>query len=126
MTGQCVISGKFVLVRRRYPRAHVDAIEVLVLESAEFELPKIGATACLMVCVSSTSRLGVVMWAVRSYSISTESEGIPSSAVRMLLIGSFLGHAKLFRASQTAVRANVFGKQRYVTSSKKNTRKRQT
>ncbi|KAF8480818.1 hypothetical protein DFH94DRAFT_691907 [Russula ochroleuca] len=29
-------------------QAHTDAIEVLVLESAEFELPKICATACLM------------------------------------------------------------------------------
>jgi hypothetical protein len=49
MTGQCVILGKPVLVRRRFPRAHTDAIEVIVLESAEFELPKVGATACLMV-----------------------------------------------------------------------------
>lgn len=49
MLGQCVISGKHVLVRGCHLRAHVDTIEVLVLETAEFELPKIGATACLMV-----------------------------------------------------------------------------
>jgi hypothetical protein len=50
MKGQCMISRKLVLVRRRHPRAaHIDPIGVLVLESAEFELPKIGATACLMV-----------------------------------------------------------------------------
>jgi len=49
MLGQCMISRKLVLVCRRRPRAHIDPIEVLVLESAEFELPKIGATACLMV-----------------------------------------------------------------------------
>jgi len=48
MLGQCMISRKLVLVCRRRPRAHIDPIEVLVLESAEFELPKIGATACLM------------------------------------------------------------------------------
>ena len=49
MPGRCVILGKLVLVRESIPRAHTDAIEVLVLESADFELPKIGATACLMV-----------------------------------------------------------------------------
>lgn len=49
MLGQCMISGKPVLVRRRPLTAHADTIEVLVLESAEFELPEIGATACLMV-----------------------------------------------------------------------------
>ena len=49
MLGQCMISGKPVLVRRRSSRAHTDAIEALVLESAEFELPDICATACLMV-----------------------------------------------------------------------------
>ncbi len=49
MPGRCVILGKLVPVRRSFPRAHNDAIEVLVLESADFELPKIGATACLMV-----------------------------------------------------------------------------
>lgn len=49
MPGRCVILGKLVLVRGSVPRAHNDAIEVLVLESADFELPKIGATACLMV-----------------------------------------------------------------------------
>jgi hypothetical protein len=49
MPGQCVILGKLVLVRGSIPRAHDDAIQVLVLESADFELPKIGATACLMV-----------------------------------------------------------------------------
>ena len=49
MLGQCMILGKPVLVRRRSLRAHTDTIEVLVLESAEFELPEIGATACLMV-----------------------------------------------------------------------------
>jgi hypothetical protein len=49
MLGQCMILGKPVLVRRRSLRAHTDTIDVLVLESAEFELPEIGATACLMV-----------------------------------------------------------------------------
>jgi hypothetical protein len=49
MTGQCVILVKPALVRRHLPGVHTDTIEVLVLESAEFELPKIGATACLMV-----------------------------------------------------------------------------
>ena len=49
MLGQCMISGKPSLVRRGSPRAHTDAIEVLVLESAEFEVPNICATACLMV-----------------------------------------------------------------------------
>jgi len=49
MLGQCMISGKAVLVRRRSLTAHTDTIDVLVLESAEFELPEIGATACLMV-----------------------------------------------------------------------------
>jgi hypothetical protein len=49
MRGRCVILGKFVLVRGSILRAHNDAIEVLVLESADFELPNIGATACLMV-----------------------------------------------------------------------------
>lgn len=49
MLGQCVILGKPALVRGCHLRAHIDAIEVLVLESAEFEVPKIGATACLMV-----------------------------------------------------------------------------
>jgi hypothetical protein len=44
-----VILGKPALVRGCHPWAHIDAIEVLVLESAEFEVPKIGATACLMV-----------------------------------------------------------------------------
>jgi hypothetical protein len=44
-----MILGKPVLVRRRSLSAHTDTIEVLVLESAEFELPEIGATACLMV-----------------------------------------------------------------------------
>ncbi len=49
MLGQCMILGKPVLVRRRSLKAHIDAINVLVLESAEFELPEVGATACLMV-----------------------------------------------------------------------------
>ena len=49
MLEQCIILGKPVLVRRHSSRAHTDTIEVLVLESAEFELPEIGATACLMV-----------------------------------------------------------------------------
>ncbi len=44
-----MILGKLVLVRGSFPWAHNDATEVLVLESADFELPKIGATACLMV-----------------------------------------------------------------------------
>jgi hypothetical protein len=44
-----MISEKPVIVRRRFLRAHTDAINVLVLESAEFELPEVGATACLMV-----------------------------------------------------------------------------
>jgi hypothetical protein len=47
--GQCMILEKPVLVRRSFLRAHTDTIEALVLESAEFELPEIGATACLMV-----------------------------------------------------------------------------
>jgi len=51
-----VILGKFVLVRGSIPRAHNDAIEVLVLESADFELPKIGATACLMLFYQSGER----------------------------------------------------------------------
>lgn len=126
MLGQCVILGKPFLVRRRDPRAHADAIEVLVLESAEFELPKIGATACLMVCLFYTARFSAVMRAPRSYSISMESESIPSSVVRMLSSGSYLGHAKPFRASQTLVQANVSGKPRFVTSNGRNTRKHQT
>jgi hypothetical protein len=55
MLGQCMILGKPVHVRRRSSRAHTDTIEVLVMESAEFELPEIGATACLMVRLSYTA-----------------------------------------------------------------------
>jgi hypothetical protein len=55
MLGQCMILGKPVHVRRRPLRAHTDTIEVLVLESAEFELPEIGATACLMVRLFCTA-----------------------------------------------------------------------
>lgn len=50
-----MILGKPVHVRRRSLRAHTDTIEVLVMESAEFELPEIGATACLMVRLSYTA-----------------------------------------------------------------------
>jgi hypothetical protein len=40
-----------VLVRGSIPQAHNHVIEVLVLESADFERPKIGATACLLVMI---------------------------------------------------------------------------
>jgi len=56
MLGRCVILGKPFLVRGCHLRAHIDAIEVLVLESAEFELPKIGATACLMLFYQNGER----------------------------------------------------------------------
>jgi hypothetical protein len=56
-----MILGKPVHVRRRSLRAHTDTIEVLVLESAEFELPEIGATACLMVCLCTQPRASVMM-----------------------------------------------------------------
>ncbi len=104
------------------PRAHIDTIEVLVLESAEFELPKIGATACLMVCFLVHAR-SARMGTLHSCSISTESENVLSSAVQTPWSGSYSGHAKLFRVSQIPVQANVSGRQLSVISSRRNTRR---
>ena len=98
--------------------------EVLVLESAGFELPKIGATACLMVRLLSLARYRDV-GAVRSCSISTESESALSSGVRKPLNGFYLEHAEHFRASQIPVRVNVSGKQRFVISNRRSMRKHQ-
>jgi hypothetical protein len=90
MLGQCAISGKPVLVRRRSSRAHTDAIEVLVLESAEFELPKIGATACLMVRLLFTAQCPDVSCPQLFYQYGERKHSLKrcSDAVEWFLLGT--------------------------------------
>ena len=85
-----MISGKPVLVRGGSSRAHTDAIEVLVLESAEFEVPKICATACLMVRLLYTALCLDVSYPQLFYQYGEKRHSLKrcSDAVEWFLLGT--------------------------------------